>query len=77
MEKWLTGIKRKEIAAHMDLKIYKTIFIDTFFTMFAAERDDVIKSFKLEHMKYGIREISELPNDQGYEDARIIQTVAL
>ena len=75
MEKWLTGIKRKEIAAH--LKIYKNISSDTFFTLFATERDAVIQYFKLEHMKYGIIEIIELPNDQGYKDTRIIQTVAL
>ena len=42
-----------------------------------AERDDVIASFKLEHMKNGIREISELPEYQWYEYVKLIQWVAL
>ena len=53
--KWLTGLKRKEIAAHAALKMYKTLLSDTFFTLLTAEHGDVTKSFKLEHMKNGIR----------------------
>ena len=38
---------------------------------------EVIASFKLEHMKDGIRDISKMPDDQGYKDAHIIQKVTL
>ena len=55
--KWLATLKRKEIAAHADLKMYKTLLNDTLFTLLTTERNDVITSFKLEHMKDGIREI--------------------
>ena len=61
--KWLTGLKRKEIAAHAALKMYKTLLSDTFFTLLTAERNGVTKSFKLEHMKDGIIEIRDLPYD--------------
>ena len=57
--------------------MYKTLLSDTCFTLLKAERNDVIASFKLKHMKDGIREISELPDDQGYEDAKLTQTVVL
>ena len=53
--KWLTGLKRKEISAHTALKMYKTLLSDTLFTLLTAECNDVIASFKLEHMKDGIR----------------------
>ena len=53
--------------------MYKTLLSNNFFTLLTAERDDVIASFKLEHLKDGIREISDLPDEQGYEDAHIIQ----
>ena len=76
-KKWLTGIKSKEIAAHAALKMYKTLLSDTFFTLLTAERDEITASLKLEHMKDSIREISELPYDQGYEDAQIILKTAL
>ena len=69
MTKRLIRLERKEIAAHSALKIYKTLLSDTFFTLLTSERDDVTESFKLEHMKDGIRAISELPYHQGYEDA--------
>ena len=69
---WLTRLKRKEIAAHAALKMYKTLWSDTFFTLIAAEHDNITASFKLEHMKDGKREISELPDDQGYEYAQLI-----
>ena len=75
--KWLTTLERKEIAAHAALKMYKTLLNDNFFTLLTAERDDVIVSFKLEHMKDGIREISELPDDQEYEYAQLIQKISL
>ena len=74
---WLTGLERKEIKAHAALKIYKTLLSDTFFTLLIDERDDVTASFKLEHIKDGIRDISELPDDQGYEYTQLIQTIAL
>ena len=57
--------------------MYITLFRNTFFTLFTAERDDVIAPFKLEHMKNGIRDISEILDDHGYEDAQLVQTVAL
>ena len=55
-KKCLTGLERKEIAAHAALKMYKTIQSDTFFKPLTAEQDDVIAYLKLEHMKYGIKE---------------------
>ena len=63
-KKWLTGIERKEIAAQAALNMYKTFLGDTFFTLLTTERNDVIAYFKLEHIKYGIREISKLLDDQ-------------
>ena len=48
--KWLTGLERKEIAAHAALKMYKILLNDTLFTLLTTERNDVIASFKLEHM---------------------------
>ena len=75
--KWLNRIERKEIATHAALKIYKTLLRDILFSLLTTESDDVIASFKLEHMKYGIREISELPYYQGYEDSHLIQRFAL
>ena len=54
---WLTILKMKEIAAQAALKMYKTLLSDTLFTLLTAEHDDVIASFKLEHMKDGIIEI--------------------
>ena len=74
---WLTGFERKKIAVHVALQMYKNRLSDTFFTLLTAERDEVIASFKLEHMKDGIRDIIKLPDDQGYEDAHIIQTVTI
>ena len=53
--------------------MYKALLSNNFFTLLTAERDDVIASFKLEHLKDGIREISDLPDEQGYEEAHIIQ----
>ena len=47
----LTSLKRKEIAAHAALKMYKTILSDTFFTLLTAEHNYLIAYFKLEHMK--------------------------
>ena len=38
---------------------------------------ELIAPFKLEQMKDGIRNISKIPDDQGYKDAHIIQTVTL
>ena len=76
-KKWLTGLETKEIATHAALKMYKTLLNDTFFTLLTAERNEIIASFKSEHIKDGIREISDLPDDQGYEDSQIIQKVAL
>ena len=73
MKKWLTWLEWKEIAAHATLKMYKTLLSDTFFTLLTAERNDAITYFRLEHMKDGKTEISELPDDQGYEDAHLIQ----
>ena len=32
-KKWLTGLERKEIAAHTALNIYRTLLSDTFFTL--------------------------------------------
>ena len=64
--KWLTGLKRKEIAAHAALKMYITLLGDTLFTLLTAECNEIIASLNLEHMKDGIRDISELPDDQGY-----------
>ena len=75
--KWLTGLKRKEISAHASLKMYKALLSDTFFKLLTAECDDVIVYLKLEHMKDDIREISKLQDDQGYEEAQLIQTVAI
>ena len=57
--------------------MYKSLLNDTFFTLFTDELDDVIASFKLEHMKDGIKEIGFMPDGQGYEDDKLIQTVAL
>ena len=57
--------------------MYKTFLSDTFSTLLTTERDDAIVPFKLEHTKDGIREISELLNDQVYEDAKLIQTISL
>ena len=74
---WLTGFERKKIAVHVALQMYKNRLSDTFFTLLTAERNDAITYFRLEHMKDGKTEISELPDDQGYEGAQIIQTVAL
>ena len=65
-EKWLTGLERKEIAAHSALKMYITLLGDTLFTLLTAECNEIIASLNLEHMKDGIRDISELPDDQGY-----------
>ena len=65
-KKLLTRIEREKIAAHTALKTYKTLLSDTFFTILTTERDELIASFKLEHMKDDIREISELPDYQGY-----------
>ena len=76
-KKWLTGLERKEIAAHAALNMYKTLQSDTFFTLLTTEHDDVIAFFKLEHMKDGKIEISERPDYQGYEYSQIIQRVAL
>ena len=76
-KQWQATLERKEIAANADLKMYKTLLNDTFFTLLTAERDDVIASFKLEDMKDGIIEIIYLPDYQGYEYAQLIQTVAL
>ena len=66
--KWLTIIEREEIAA---------LLSDTFCTLLTTERDELIAFFKVEHMKNGIREISELPDYQVYEYAKLIQRVAL
>ena len=75
--KWLTGLKRKEISAHSDLKTYQTLLSDTYFILLIAERDDVTESFKLEHMKDGIIEIRKLLDDQGYEYSQLIQAIVL
>ena len=45
--------------------------------LLTAERDEVIAFLKLEQMKDVIRDIRELPDDQGYEDSHLIQTVTL
>ena len=57
--------------------MYKNLLGEILFTLLTAECNGIIASFKLDHMKYGIRNISELPDDQGYEEAQIIQKVAI
>ena len=76
-KKWLTTLKRKEIATYTALKMYKNILSHTFCTPLSDERDNVIASFKLEHMKVGMREISELPDYQGCEYSQLIQGVKI
>ena len=41
--------------------------------LLTAECDEVIAFLKLEQMKDGIRDIRELPDDQGYEDSHLFQ----
>ena len=52
--------------------MYRTLLGDTFFTLLAAESNEVITSFDLEHMKDCMRDISKLTYDQVYEDIQII-----
>ena len=57
--------------------MYKTLLSDTFSTLITDERGGVIASFKLEHMKDGIWEISKLPDYQRYKDAQLIEIFSL